>query len=284
MLQFCGRNALSPFRLERLLHSIQAIVPQISGITANYRYFCQVQRDLTQEETNRLRQLLDVDETEAQPFPDSKLLLVVPRPGTISPWSSKATDIAHCCGLNGIERLERGISFELRCQVTLLPAQLSRIEACIHDRMTEVVLHSLAEATLLFHHSEPGMLSEIDLTGRGIDALLQANREMGLALSSDEIDYLLDYFTRIQRDPTDVELMMFAQANSEHCRHKIFNADWIIDGVQQPHSLFGMIRHTHQSHPQHTIVAYSDNAAILEGEIIERFYPGKMINMATHRS
>lgn len=275
MLQFCGRNALSPFRLERLLHSIQAIVPQISGITANYRYFCQVQRDLTQEETNRLRQLLDVDETEAQPFPDSKLLLVVPRPGTISPWSSKATDIAHCCGLNGIERLERGISFELRCQVTLLPAQLSRIEACIHDRMTEVVLHSLAEATLLFHHSEPGMLSEIDLTGRGIDALLQANREMGLALSSDEIDYLLDYFTRIQRDPTDVELMMFAQANSEHCRHKIFNADWIIDGVQQPHSLFGMIRHTHQSHPQHTIVAYSDNAAILAGETIERFYPGK---------
>ena len=275
MLQFCGRNALSLFRLERLLHSIQVIVPQISGITANYRYFCQVQRDLTQEEINLLRQLLDVDETEAQSFPDSKLLLVVPRPGTISPWSSKATDIVHCCGLNVIERLERGISFEFHFQVTLLPAQLSQIEAYIHDRMTEVVLHSLAEATLLFHHAEPGILGEIDLTGRGIDALLQANREMGLALSSDEINYLLDYFTHIQRNPTDVELMMFAQANSEHCRHKIFNADWIIDGVQQPHSLFGMIRHTHQSHPQHTIVAYSDNAAILEGETIERFYPGK---------
>lgn len=275
MLQFCGRNALSLFRLERLLHSIQAIVPQISGIIANYRYFCQVQRDLTLEETDRLRQLLDVDETEAQPFPDSKLLLVVPRPGTISPWSSKATDIAHCCGLNEIERLERGISFKLRYQTAPLPEQLLQIEVCLHDRMTEVVLHSLAEATLLFHHSEPGILGEIDLTNRGIDALLQANREMGLALSSDEIDYLLDYFTRIQRNPTDVELMMFAQANSEHCRHKIFNADWIIDGIPQPHSLFGMIRHTHQSHPQHTIVAYSDNAAILEGETIERFYPGK---------
>lgn len=276
MLQFCGRNALSPFRLECLLHSIQAIVPQISGITANYRYFCQVQRDLTQEETNRLRQLLDIDETEVPSFPDNKLLLVVPRPGTISPWSSKATDIAHSCGLNEIERLERGISFEFCCQqTTLLPAQISRIETCIHDRMTEVVLHSLAEAALLFHHSEPGTLGEINLTGRGIDALLQANREMGLALSSDEIDYLLDYFTRIQRNPTDVELMMFAQANSEHCRHKIFNADWVIDGVQQPYSLFGMVRHTHQSYPQHTIVAYSDNAAILEGETIERFYPGK---------
>jgi len=275
MLQFCGRNALSPFRLERLLHSIQAIVPQISGITANYHYFCQVQRDLTQEETDRLRQLLDVDEAEAQSCPDSKLLLVVPRPGTISPWSSKATDIAHCCGLNEIERLERGISFELRYQTAPLPEQLLQIEVYLHDRMTEVVLHSLAEATLLFHHAEPGILSEIDLTSRGIDALLQANREMGLALSSDEIDYLLDYFTRIQRNLTDVELMMFAQANSEHCRHKIFNADWIIDGIPQPHSLFGMIRHTHQSHPQHTIVAYSDNAAILEGETIERFYPGQ---------
>ncbi|WP_300288754.1 phosphoribosylformylglycinamidine synthase [Nitrosomonas sp.] len=274
MLQFCGRNALSPFRLERLLHSIQAIVPQISGITADYRYFCQVQRDLTAEETSRLRELLGVEETADLPSVDSKRLVVVPRPGTISPWSSKATDIARCCGLSGIERLERGISFELHSQITLTPAQLAPIEACLHDRMTEVVLYSLSEAAVLFHHSAPGALGEIDLTGRGVDALLQANREMGLALSQDEIDYLLDYFTRVRRNPTDVELMMFAQANSEHCRHKIFNADWIIDGAPQPYSLFGMIRHTHNSHPEHTIVAYSDNAAILEGETIERFYPG----------
>lgn len=274
MLQFYGRDALSPFRLERLLHSIQTNVPQIFGITADYRYFCQVQRDLTPQETDRLRQLLDGEDTAVLPAPDN-MLLVVPRPGTISPWSSKATDIAHCCGLDEIERLERGIAFALRCQTMLLPKHMLQIEACIHDRMTEIVLHSPSEAAILFQHAAPGALSEIDLTGRGMDALLQANRAMGLALSADEIDYLLDYFTRVQRNPTDVELMMFAQANSEHCRHKIFNADWIINGVQQPHSLFGMIRHTHQCHPEHTIVAYSDNAAILEGETIERFYPGK---------
>lgn len=272
MLQFYKRNALSPFRLERLLDSIQAIVPQISGITADYHYFCQLRHNLTQGEINRLQQLLDAD--EASSFLGNKLLLVVPRPGTISPWSSKATDIAHSCGLASIERLERGIAFELRSQAEPSVEQMQQIEAYLHDRMTEVVLHTLDEASILFQHAEPGVLSEIDVIGAGKASLLQANRDMGLALSADEIDYLLDYFLHIKRNPTDVELMMFAQANSEHCRHKIFNADWIIDGVAQPHSLFGMIRHTHQCHPEHTIVAYADNAAILEGETIERFYPG----------
>lgn len=272
MLQFYKRNTLSPFRLERLLDSIQAIVPQISGITADYHYFCQLRRNLTQGEINRLQQLLDAD--EASSFSGNKLLLVVPRPGTISPWSSKATDIAHSCGLASIERLERGIAFELRGQAEPSVEQMQQIEAYLHDRMTEVVLHTLDEASILFQHAEPGVLSEIDVIGAGKAGLLQANRDMGLALSPDEIDYLLDYFLHIKRNPTDVELMMFAQANSEHCRHKIFNADWIIDGVAQPHSLFGMIRHTHQCHPEHTIVAYADNAAILEGETIERFYPG----------
>lgn len=272
MLQFYKRNALSPFRLERLLDSIQAIVPQISGITADYHYFCQLRHNLTQEEINRLQQLLDAD--EASSFSGNKLLLVVPRPGTISPWSSKATDIAHSCGLASIERLERGIAFELRNQAEPSVEQMQQIEAYLHDRMTEVVLHTLDEASILFQHAEPGVLSEIDVIGAGKASLLQANRDMGLALSADEIDYLLDYFLHIKRNPTDVELMMFAQANSEHCRHKIFNADWVIDGVAQPHSLFGMIRHTHQCHPEHTIVAYADNAAILAGETIERFYPG----------
>ncbi len=275
MLQFCGRNALSPFRLERLLHSIQAIVPQISAITADYRYFCQTERDLTPEEISQLQQLLDVDETGVPLSPDNRLLLVIPRPGTISPWSSKATDIAHCCGLNSVERLERGIAYGLHSRTTLSPEQIAQIAAYLHDRMTEAVLHSLSEAIILFHHSKPGVLAEIDLINRGMDALLQANQEMGLALSVDETDYLLEYFTRIRRNPTDVELMMFAQANSEHCRHKIFNADWVIDGVPQPYSLFGMIRHTHRRHPEHTIVAYADNAAILEGEIVDRFYPGQ---------
>lgn len=273
MLQFHGRSALSPFRLERLLHSIQVTVPQVVGIRADYHYFCQLRHDLTVEDSDRLQQLLDAATTES-PAPNNKLLLVVPRPGTISPWSSKATDIAHNCGLDGIERLERGVGFALRYQTAPSAEQLLQIEACLHDRMTEVVLPTLEAAAVLFQQAIPGELSEVDVVGQGMDALVQANRAMGLALSADEMEYLLEYFTRVQRNPTDVELMMFAQANSEHCRHKIFNADWIIDGVAQPHSLFGMIRHTHQTHPAHTIVAYSDNAAILEGETIARFYPG----------
>lgn len=275
MLQFRGRNALSSFRLERLLHLTQAIVPQISDITAEYWYFCQIRRELVQEETGRLQQLLDADPAGTQPDTGDKRLLVVPRPGTISPWSSKATDIAHHCGLDMIERLERGIVFDIRYGSSPSSEQIYRIEECIHDRMTEVVLHSLSDAAILFHHSKPAVLNEIAVLSCGVQALRQVNQEMGLALSADEIDYLQDYFTGVQRNPTDVELMMFAQANSEHCRHKIFNADWIIDGVQQANSLFDMIRYTHQVHPQHTIVAYADNAAILEGATIERFYPGK---------
>ncbi len=277
MLQFRGRKALSSFRIEKLLYSARAIVPQISNIDTEYWYFCQVRRDLTQEEIDRLQQLLDASQILlSSDFEyDRSLLFVVPRPGTISPWSSKATDIARHCGLDAVERLERGIVFDMQYESVLHPEQMRVIEACIHDRMTEVVLHSLSDTTILFRRATPSALHEIAVLSDGVQALYQANREMGLALSGDEIDYLLDYFTGIHRNPTDVELMMFAQANSEHCRHKIFNADWIIDGVQQSQSLFDMIRHTHQMHPQHTIVAYADNAAILEGATIERFYPGK---------
>ncbi|SDY08082.1 phosphoribosylformylglycinamidine synthase [Nitrosomonas halophila] len=274
MLQFRGRSALSSFRLEKLLHSIQAIVPQISNIDTEYCYFCETRRDLTREESDRLRQLLDAVQTPPAVEQGGQLLLVVPRPGTISPWSSKATDIAHHCGLDMVERLERGIIFQVQHESTLLPEQLRKLEACIHDRMTEAVLYSLSEAAILFRHLQPAALLQIAVMSEGMAALQRANQAMGLALSTDEIEYLFDYFTRVQRDPTDVELMMFAQANSEHCRHKIFNADWIIDGEPQARSLFDMIRHTHQMHPEHTIVAYADNAAILEGETIERFYPG----------
>lgn len=155
MLQFHGRSALSPFRLERLLHSIQVTVPQVAGIRADYHYFCQLRRDLTVEESDRLQQLLDAATTES-PAPNSKLLLVVPRPGTISPWSSKATDIAHNCGLDGIERLERGIGFALRYQTVPSAEQLLQIEACLHDRMTEVVLPTLEAAAVLFQQATPG--------------------------------------------------------------------------------------------------------------------------------
>lgn len=275
MLQFRGRKALSSFRLEKLLYSIRSIVPQISNIDTEYWYFCQLRHDLTQAETDHLQKLLDTNQMQASSGNMGRSFLVVPRPGTISPWSSKATDIANHCGLAAVERLERGVVFDIQHESTLLPEQVRKIEACIHDRMTEVVLHSLTDAVILFHHSPPAILNEIPVLSEGAHAINQANQEMGLALSSDEINYLLDYFTLVRRNPTDVELMMFAQANSEHCRHKIFNAAWIIDGVQQSRSLFDMIRHTHQMYPQHTIVAYADNAAILEGEMIERFYPGR---------
>jgi phosphoribosylformylglycinamidine synthase len=203
------------------------------------------------------------------------ILLVVPRLGTISPWASKATDIAHQCGLDAVERIERGIAY----RVALGPGgrldafSRSALLPLLHDRMTETVLSTLEQADALFRETAPRRLAEVDVLGRGAGALVEANRSMGLALSEDEIAYLQDYFTRVQRNPTDVELMMFAQANSEHCRHKIFNADWVIDGAAQVHSLFGMIKHTHAQHPTGTLVAYADNAAVMEGARVARFYP-----------
>ncbi|MFN6961268.1 MAG: phosphoribosylformylglycinamidine synthase, partial [Rhodocyclaceae bacterium] len=196
------------------------------------------------------------------------MLLVTPRLGTISPWSSKATDIAHNCGFDAVKRIERGIAY-------ILPnsALTKRHLARLHDRMTESVLDSLDAVEALFHHVAPQPMTSIDILAGGRTALVAANDELGLALSADEIDYLIDNFTKLGRNPTDVELMMFAQANSEHCRHKIFNASWEIDGEPQPLSLFGMIRKTHQAHPAGTIVAYADNAAVIEGAKIKRFYP-----------
>jgi len=273
MLQFRGRTALSDFRSQKLLKNIQAIVPQICGIAAQYWYFCQVQAELTSSEIVHLTQLLEAIHSPAPLMQDDSWCLVVPRLGTISPWSSRATDIAHHCNLAAITRLERGIVFHLQSSSLLSLRDRQQVEVCLHDRMTESVLHSFADMPKLFQHGAPGMLNHIDILHQGTQALNDANKKMGLALSDDEIIYLFDHFTQIQRNPTDVELMMFAQANSEHCRHKIFNADWIIDGKPQPHSLFAMIRHTHASHPAHTILAYEDNAAILEGEEINRFYP-----------
>jgi phosphoribosylformylglycinamidine synthase len=203
------------------------------------------------------------------------VLLVVPRLGTVSPWASKATDIAKACGLDAVERIERGTAYRIEAGggKSLDTEQQRALRALIHDRMTETVLERLEQADALFHEATPRPLAEVDLLSGGIGALRTANRDMGLALSDDEIDYLHEYFNRIRRNPTDVELMMFAQANSEHCRHKIFNADWIIDGVPQPHSLFRMIRHTHAQHPDGTLVAYSDNAAVIEGAQVARFSP-----------
>jgi phosphoribosylformylglycinamidine synthase len=273
MLQFRGGRALSPFRLEKLLKEINALNLQVTSIDTEYWHFCSVTRDLQDHELNALKKLLNDDPVLESTQHPGDFFLVLPRPGTISPWSSKATDIARHCGLDAVERIERGMAFYVQCTEKLSAAGKNRLGALIHDRMTEALFASFGDASKLFQHFAPKPLNTIDVLGGGIEALLQANQTMGLALSSDEIEYLMHHFKQMARNPTDVELMMFAQANSEHCRHKIFNADWIVDGKAQEKSLFAMIRNTHQAHPQGTLVAYADNSSIIEGAEIARFYP-----------
>ena len=195
------------------------------------------------------------------------LFLVVPRLGTISPWSSKATDIARNCGLGGVRRIERGILFSVSSKEKIRPRTGRRIDARPHDRKRP--RRRWIEADRLFRHVAPRPLGHVAL-----QELDEANARLGLALSEDEIDYLRAAYGSLGRDPTDAELTMFAQANSEHCRHKIFNADWIVDGEKKEQSLFAMIRHTHAANPQGTVLAYADNAAIVEGAVGKRFYPG----------
>ena len=275
MLRLRGGSALSPFRLEKLTAALKTAAPQVSHIYAEYWHFCAVGRDLQPDESAILAKLLTYGAAQRSEEPAGELLLVLPRPGTISPWSSKATDIARHCGLEAVGRLERGVAFYVQTTSGLAAAARAALLALIHDRMTEAVFNSFNDAEKLFRHYAPVPLHTVDVLAGGVAALQRANSDMGLALSPDEIEYLAANFVRIGRNPTDVELMMFAQANSEHCRHKIFNADWVIDGKPQPYSLFAMIRNTHQQHPQGTVVAYADNSSIIEGAKIARFYPGK---------
>ncbi len=273
-LRLRGRDALSAFRRKKLLQAAAADIPGLQ-IAAEYWHFISLNRELDAAGLQQLDRLLSYGPATAPVAQDGMLLLVTPRLGTISPWSSKATDIAKHCGLPAVERIERGVAWW--CSVGGKPlntAQRAALLPHVHDRMTESVLNGWDEAEGLFRRISPKPLATVDVLGGGRDALAKANVAMGLALSADEIDYLYDNFKRIGRNPTDVELMMFAQANSEHCRHKIFNADWVIDGEKQGHSLFGMIRTTHQKHPQGTVVAYSDNSSVIEGATVERFYPG----------
>src|SRR5579862_4865395 len=280
ILSLRGRNALSPFRQEKLLASLAE--RDITGVCAEYWHFIETSTPLTQGERSTLDRLLIYGPRLDASGELGRLLLVIPRPGTISPWASKATDIAHNCGLHAISRIERGIAYRVTTGAALHSGVFERIAPLIHDRMTEAVVDSIDAAAMLFSHVAPRAADTIDIVVLGRQALREANRSLGLALSDDEIDYLEAYFRRIGRNPTDVELMMFAQANSEHCRHKIFNADWIIDGAAQRESLFGMIRHTHKLRPQGTLMAYADNAAIIEGSIAERFYPRADRRFAAH--
>ncbi len=272
ILKLRGAQALSPSRLARTERALSTVLPKLRAVAAEYWYFVELSAPLAGDELDRLVDLLAARPVTPNP-PPGALLLVVPRLGTISPWSSKATDIARQCGFDKVVRIERGTAYSLDLSGALDDARRAAALPLVHDRMTESVLNRLDEAEALFHHYSPQPLSSVDLLAGGRAALEAANGELGLALSDDEIDYLADNFTRMGRNPTDVELMMFAQANSEHCRHKIFNADWVIDGRAMGRSLFGMIKDTHKAHPQGTVVAYSDNASVIEGATVERLYP-----------
>jgi len=272
---FDGGNALSRFRATSLLTALQGVHDKISAISGRYVHWVATEGVPDAPLSAQLAALLQYGEPYTGGS-EGTLLLVSPRLGTLSPWASKATDIAHNCGL-AVKRVERMVEYRLTLKSGLLSkASLSQaqIQACgalLHDRMTESVFTDRAQARALFGTLVAAPLDTCDVLGGGRGALLAANVRFGLALADDEIDYLVRAFTDLQRNPTDVELMMFAQANSEHCRHKIFNAEFTVDGVAQPQSMFGMIRHTHQTHPQHMLVAYSDNASVMEGGEVERF-------------
>ncbi|MBI2747473.1 MAG: phosphoribosylformylglycinamidine synthase [Burkholderiales bacterium] len=272
---FEGGSALSPFRVQQLLPRLQAIHDKISGIAARYVHLVASDAEPTAGLKQQLAALLSYGDPYAGPA-DGPLVVVAPRLGTVSPWASKATDIAHNCGL-AVHRVERVVEYRLTLKSGLLgknaltTEQLGQVAALLHDRMTESAVATREEACALFTELHPAPMEHVDILGGGRAALEKANVQFGLALAEDEIEYLVQAFRDLKRNPTDVELMMFAQANSEHCRHKIFNADFSIDGVRQQRSMFGMIRNTHQLSPQHTVVAYSDNASIMEGNPVERF-------------
>ncbi len=274
MRYFRGSPALSEFRKRKLLERVRARAPGVHDLYAEHVHFVALERALTPDELDRLEALLAGDEAPPPCPPDGRLVLVVPRLGTISPWSSKATDILRNCGLGSVRRIERGTAWYLM-DATGGPVdgdEAARAAVLLHDRMTETVLAALEEAEGLFAEAGPAPLGTVDLIGGGRAALERANRELGLALSADEIGYLLDAYQALGRNPTDAELVMFAQANSEHCRHKIFNAAWRIDGRHQARSLFDMIRTSHRASPEGILSAYRDNAAVIEGFEGERWY------------
>jgi phosphoribosylformylglycinamidine synthase len=275
MLHLRGSPALSEFRKHKLLGQLRERVPGVVRISADYLHVVELEERLDAGQREILEQLLSYGPAQQTGEVAGVSLVVVPRPGTISPWSSKATDIVHNCGLLSVRRVERGIVYtlEMRDGTELTDADYDTVMTLIHDRMTEAVLFDISDSDALFRHAEPAPFETIDVLGGGRDALEAAKTRLGLALSADEIDYLAENFAMLERNPVDVELMMFAQANSEHCRHKIFNASWNIDGKPQDKSLFNMIRESHRASPDGILSAYSDNAAVTEGFTVQRFFP-----------
>jgi len=276
---FDGGNALSSFRVQQLLPALQGIQSKIIGVAARYVHLVATDAAPDAALADQLGALLNYGDPYTGPL-EGPTIVVTPRLGTVSPWASKATDIAHNCGF-AVRRIERLVEYRLTLKTGLsgllgaVPSlgaeELQAVAALLHDRMTESAMPDRAQAQDLFHALQAAPMDHVDVLGGGRAALVEANTRFGLALANDEIDYLVAAFTALGRNPTDVELMMFAQANSEHCRHKIFNAQFTIDGQPQSSSMFGMIRHTHQQNPQHMLVAYSDNASVMEGSVVQRF-------------
>jgi len=272
-----GAPALSEFKVKKLLLQCAELTLPVKGIYAEYAHFAHLSEELTSEESHVLQQLLKYGPTIDKHEPVGAFVLITPRPGTISPWSSKSTDIVHNCGLHKVIRLERGITYYIDSD-ELSDKQQLQLNGLIHDRMMESVFSKVEQAASLFATAEPGKLTSIDIINDGKNALVDANINLGLALADDEVNYLFENFTLLGRNPNDIELYMFSQANSEHCRHKIFNADWTIDGVKQPKSLFKMIRNTHEINSDFVLSAYSDNAAVMVGNKGGRFFPDAQTN------
>ena len=280
MLILRGAPALSAFSRQKLLQTIQSSIPAVKAIHSWYYHFVDLKEDISAQEKNLLERLLTYGPRQEEDEAPAKALfiLITPRPGTISPWSSKATDIAINCGLDKLKRIERGIAYHVEIKGEY---DISELQGLLYDRMTQAVLDSLDGAEVLFAQSSPKPIKSVDILQHGLSALAEANLSMGLALADDEIDYLYECFTDLGRNPNDIELMMFAQANSEHCRHKIFNATWTVDGQAQDDSLFAMIRNTYDCNNQGILSAYKDNAAVFEGFTAGRFFPDPLSRQFT---
>ncbi len=274
-----GAPALSDFQQQKLLTQCTELALPVNNIYAEYTHFAHLSAELNKDELTVLQKLLTYGPRSNTHQPQSNLLLVTPRPGTISPWSSKATDIAHNCGLDKVIRLERGIAYYVEATQPLDKKQQHQLNHLLHDKMMQVIFTDITDINRLFISAEPAPVKTIDILSGGRQALEQANIELGLALANDEIDYLFESFSQLNRNPNDIELYMFAQANSEHCRHKIFNADWTIDGKQQPKSLFKMIKNTYEKNSDYVLSAYKDNAAVMMGSQAGRFFPDAQSNI-----
>jgi len=280
MLILRGSPALSEFRLNKLLNDLVAAGLPVSAVSADFVHIAELFGELTPAQSDVLGKLLTYGPRRASAAVTGLVQVVAPRPGTISPWSSKATDIAHICGLTNVKRIERIIAYtlDLGADSVLSSSQLLALSSKLSDRMTQVIFADLDACAALFSHETPRPMTSVPVLAQGRAALVSANQSLGLALADDEIDYLVKSFQTLARDPNDIELMMFAQANSEHCRHKIFNATWDIDGQPQDKSLFQMIKNTYNLHSDGILSAYKDNAAVFTGTTGGRFYVNPKTN------